>query len=310
MKKTFLSLACAAAFTFAAHAQTAVSDSLGLPGDNLDLAGVLDLFKQSTSPEDFEKKLNDPASEVNNLDLNEDSEVDYIRVVDNTEGDAHALVLQVPVSETEAQDVAVIELEKTGEATADVQVVGDEELYGENYIVEAAAEETGKSTGQWQEFRPGVVVVNVWLWPSVRFIYAPAYVVWVSPWKWRHYPVWYKPWRPVAWHVHRARVVRYHAHYHCVGHHRVMRAHGVYRPHRMASPVVHRRYEAAHQRHAARKAPARAGGQQKAGGQQHKNGGQQHKGGKAGPGQKHGNAPKGGQKGGGGKKQGPKGGKR
>ncbi|MBL0110193.1 MAG: hypothetical protein IPP42_04700 [Saprospiraceae bacterium] len=56
--------------------------------------------------------LNQDDNHVNNLDLNDDGEVDYIRVIDNMDGDAHALVLQVVVSATENQDIAVIEIEK------------------------------------------------------------------------------------------------------------------------------------------------------------------------------------------------------
>lgn len=250
-------------FGFSANA-TEETDSLGLPGDNLDLFGVLDLFKQSASLEDFEKKLNDPASEINNLDLNNDDNVDYIRVVDRVEGDAHAIVLQVPVSATESQDVAAIELEKTGTETADLQVVGDEELYGADYIVEAKSE-TAATDAKWQGFRP-VVVVNVWMWPAVRFVYAPAYVIWVSPYRWAYYPVYWKPWRPVGWRVHHARAFRYHhAHYVCVHHHRMARAHAHYHGHRVGSPSVHQRYEGHHQRHAANQGQRNNGGGQKNG---------------------------------------------
>ena len=236
------------------NAQTeSAEDSLGLPGDNFDLYGALDLFKSASSLEDFEKKLNEENNQVNNLDLNEDGDVDYIMVVDNMDGDAHAIQLQVAISETETQDVAAIEIEKTGAESADLQLVGDEELYGADYIVEATDEKASGSTDQkWQNFRSSVVVVNVWIWPSVRFIYAPAYVVWRSPYRWHYYPVWWKPWRPVAWRVHHARVVRYHhPYYHCVHAHRVARAHVVYHAHRRSSPAVHRRHEAAHQRRAA-----------------------------------------------------------
>lgn len=226
------------------------NDSLGLPGDNLDLFGVLDLFKQSATLEEFEKKLNDPANEINNLDLNNDENVDYIRVVDRADGDAHAIVLQVPVSATESQDVAAIELEKSGAESADLQVVGDEELYGADYIVEAK-EETGSATdAKWQGFRP-VVVVNVWMWPAVRFVYAPAYVVWVSPYRWAYYPVYWKPWRPVGWRMHYSRCAHYHMHYSYGYHYRMSRAHTCYHAHRVGSPAVHQRYEGHHQRQAA-----------------------------------------------------------
>src|SRR5688572_17479774 len=69
-------------------------DSTGLPGDHFSLQGALDLFKKSTSVEDFEKQLNTESNHVNNLDLNGDKKIDYIRVIDKTKGDAHALILQ------------------------------------------------------------------------------------------------------------------------------------------------------------------------------------------------------------------------
>ncbi len=78
-----------------------------LPGDQFSLRGALDLLKQSNSPEEFEKLLNSEKNDVNNLDLNQDGEVDYVRVIDRKDGDAHAIVLQVPVSTSENQDVAV-----------------------------------------------------------------------------------------------------------------------------------------------------------------------------------------------------------
>ena len=95
-------------------AQDAEEDSTGLPGDNFSLQGALEMFKKASSPEEFEKLINTKDNNVNNLDLNEDGDIDYIRVVGKMEKDVHAFVLQVPVSETENQDIAVIELEKTG----------------------------------------------------------------------------------------------------------------------------------------------------------------------------------------------------
>ena len=97
------------------------TDSTGLPGDNFSLEGVLELFKQAVSPEDFEKMLNSESHYVNNLDLNEDGEIDYIRVVDHMEGDVHAIVLQAPISADESQDIAVIEIEKRGPEEAILQ---------------------------------------------------------------------------------------------------------------------------------------------------------------------------------------------
>lgn len=238
------------------------NDSLGLPGDNLDLFGVLDLFKQSATLEEFEKKLNDPANEINNLDLNNDHNVDYICVVDRVEGDAHAIVLQVPISSTESQDVAAIELEKSGMESADLQVVGDEELYGADYIVEVKEAAASGTDARWKGFRAAGVIVNVWMWPAVRFVYAPAYVVWVSPYRWAYYPVYWKPWRPIGWRMHHSRCMRYHhASYSYGHHHRMARAHAHYHGHRVGSPSVHKQYEGHHQRHATNQGRKNAAGQ-------------------------------------------------
>lgn len=203
------------------------SDSTGLPGDNLDLFGVMELFKKSASVEEFEKALNTQSNEVNNMDLDEDGSVDYIKVVDNADSGVHAIKLQIDINEKESQDVAVIELEKTGDETVDLQIVGDEDLYGEDYILEASEEDTKKIEGKFGAGfnNSSIVIVNVWGWPCVRHVYAPAYVVWVSAWNYRSYPPYFRPWRPVAWRVHYGRAIRYHHHCRVVRQHRMVRAH-------------------------------------------------------------------------------------
>lgn len=218
-------------------------EETGFPGDHFSLEGALELFKKATSPEDFEKLLNTESNNVNNLDLNEDGEIDYIRVIDNMDGDVHALVLQVSVSASESQDIAVIEIEKQGADQAILQILGDEDIFGEQVIVEPFEEEA-KSNGRGgpsADYEMARVVVNVWFWPSVRFVYAPAYRVWVSPWRWSYYPSYWKPWRPLGWSAYRVRVRPYRPHYHVVTTHRVVRAHAVYTPRRSSSKVVHTR---------------------------------------------------------------------
>jgi len=218
------------------------ADSLGEIGDNLDLYAVLDEFKNAATIEDFEKAINDPESKINNLDLNEDDEVDYLKVIDNAEGDVHALVLQVDLSETESQDVAVIELEKTADGNATIQIIGDEDIYGADYMVEPAEEDLPTKSIWASNF----VVINVWGWSSVRFVFGPKYVRWVSPWKWRSHPVWYKPWRPIGWKAYHTNCYRHHAHFHRAPVRRCVAAHALYHRHRVASPRVrmHRNYHA------------------------------------------------------------------
>lgn len=224
------------------------TDSTGLPGDNFSLQGALAMFKKASSPEEFEKFLNTEGNDVNNLDLNNDGETDYVKVIDKSEGDAHAFVLQVPVSETENQDIAVIELEKTGDNTAVIQIVGDEDIYGEETIVEPADDEKETSWlnstdavyahGPSQYTDEESIIVNVWFWPSVKFIYGPAYRVWISPWHWRNRPVWWHPWRPAPFRVFYPRRSFYRSHYVVVHTNRVIRAHNVYRPVRVTSVTV------------------------------------------------------------------------
>lgn len=218
-------------------------DSTGLPGDNFSLQGALDLFKQSASPEAFEKLLNSPDSKVNNLDLNEDGNTDYIRIVNKKDNDVQVFILQALVSSTESQDIAVIELQKTGDNNAVVQIVGDPDIYGESVIAEPAEEAdnafnyTTASHGP-AASSPEGVVVNVWLWPCVRFVYAPAYAVWVSPWTWYSRPVWYRPWRPMPWHVYRPVRYAYARRYVVVPVQRIPPARVIYRPVRTTSVTV------------------------------------------------------------------------
>ncbi|MEO5999097.1 MAG: hypothetical protein ABIN89_20145 [Chitinophagaceae bacterium] len=234
-------------------------DSTGLPGDNFSLQGALEMFKEAASPEEFEKLINSENNSVNNLDLDGDGNIDYVRVIDKSDKDAHAIILQVAISATETQDIAVIELEKTGSATASLQIIGDEDLYGEPVIIEPSGNEgASNSVGEESNMiaRGGpvapefsspasLIVVNVFLWPTVRFIYGPAYKPWASPWRWHSYPVWWRPWRPFAWHVFQPRVYRYHRPFVVVHTQRMAVAHRLYTPIRVSSVTVRTRHSVA-----------------------------------------------------------------
>jgi hypothetical protein len=245
VKRLLLSMVCFVATSFSTMAQ---QDSTGMPGDNFSLQGALVMFKQSSSPEEFEKLINTENNNVNNLDLNGDGDIDYINVIDKTENEVHAFVLQIAVSEKENQDIAVIELEKTGDTTAMLQIIGDEDIYGEQIIVETAGEgdeviednsfNTPQKGPSETFFHPVRIVVNVFFWPVVRHVYRPAYRPWVSPYRWHYYPNYWHPWRPYAWHVFHPRRFHYHRHCAVVQTHRVVAAHKVYVPHRVTSVTV------------------------------------------------------------------------
>lgn len=239
---------------FSVHASKAQdADSTGLPGDNFSLEGALDLFSKANSPEEFEKMLNAEDNHVNNLDLNGDGEIDYIRVIGKNDKDARLFVLQVPVNEKESQDIAVIELEKTGPETATIQIVGDADIFGDQVIVEPGNGDEASVHYQDQPKGPSFnssddfpAVINVWFWPSVRFVYAPAYRVWISPWRWNYYPGGWRPWRPLGWRVYHPYRLRYRTGFAVVRTHRVLYAHRAYRPMRVTSVTVRNRHAVAH----------------------------------------------------------------
>ena len=54
----------------------AQEESTGLLGDNFSLEGALDVLKNASTLENFEKQLNNKDSDVNNLDLNDDGDIE------------------------------------------------------------------------------------------------------------------------------------------------------------------------------------------------------------------------------------------
>jgi hypothetical protein len=195
-------------------------EALGLPGDNLNLYAVLDVFQKSKTLEDFEKAINDKDNNINNLDLDDDKNIDYIQVVSEKNGDSHSIVLQVAVNEKERQDIAVIDVTKDKKGKVVVQIIGDEELYGKDYIVEPAGEANISGTPNPGYKSDGTVIINnnttnnysttnnnnasnvssVSAWPVVLFLFTPLYMPYISPWHWGYYPPYWHPWRPVFYH--------------------------------------------------------------------------------------------------------------
>jgi hypothetical protein len=130
MKKfltTTVLLAMFAACTTIA-AQTRQEEYLGLPGDNLNLYAVMKLFQGSETLESFERNLNDENSRINNLDLNSDNFIDYIRVIDYVDLDVHNIVLRVAINKREDQDVAVFTVQRFNNGQVQIQLIGDEAL--------------------------------------------------------------------------------------------------------------------------------------------------------------------------------------
>lgn len=237
MKKVIFSwLVSMVLLTTTASAQYGGTDRTGYDGDYFSLEGAIELFKQSRSINDFERKLNSEDTWVNNLDLDWDGRIDYIRVEHRRQGNFHAIVLQVALGRYDVQDVAVIEIEKTGRREAVLQIVGDEDLYGEEVIVEPYEGYAYNGSGYHSNYNSSYV--NVYYWPAVQDIFGYNYKVYVSPYRWQYYPTWWSPWHPYAWNVYRPRIVIYHQHYHVARVHRVIHVHNFYKPHRVYSHNV------------------------------------------------------------------------
>jgi len=186
---------------------------LGLPGDNFNLYAVMNLFQKSETLEGFERSLNDENTRINNLDLNNDNYIDYVKVLDYVDGNVHTIVLQAVLDRNESQDVAVFTVQRLRDGSVQIQLVGDEALYGRNYIIEPYYAETPNPgyTGRSNRYNTTVVrttYVEVSAWPVIRFIYMPNYIIWRSSWYWGYYPGYWNPWRPYYWHYY------YGYHYH------------------------------------------------------------------------------------------------
>jgi len=211
MKKAIITsiLALLIATGTTVRAQENPSEYLGLPGDNLNLYAVMSLFQESETLEGFERKLNEQNSRVNNLDLNGDNFVDYIMVTDYVDGENHNIVMSVALNSNERQDVGVFTVQKLRNGEVEIQLIGDEELYGRNYIIEPIYDDNGETPNPGYNGRntnrQNVTVVRttyyqVAAWPMIRYIYRPDYVIWRSSWRWGYYPSYWEPWSPFYYH--------------------------------------------------------------------------------------------------------------
>ncbi|WP_333876892.1 hypothetical protein [Flavobacterium sp.] len=181
-----------------AQDRTTVSAYNSEISDNLDLRAVASIFGDSRDLADFERRLNDPELQISNLDLNEDNKVDYLRVIETVEGNAHLIVIQSVLGRDTFQDVATVEVERGRNNRVQVQVVGNVYMYGPNYIYEPV-----------YSFTP-VIYTTFWI-----NNYRPYY----SSWYWGYYPAYYYAWTPYPIFRYRNHIgisINFHHHYNYV----------------------------------------------------------------------------------------------
>lgn len=158
----------------------------------LDLNAVAAAFAESRTVKEFEQLLNSSRYMINNLDLNRDGWIDYLRVIETHRGYYHTFLIQACLAPGVFQDVATLIAERQANALY-VEVIGDRYLYGYNYIV-----------------RP-VFVKRPPLWD----VFGRAnYAIWTSPYHYGYLPSYYTKPKPVYLNHYQAYVNTYMTNHH------------------------------------------------------------------------------------------------
>ncbi|MBQ5424135.1 MAG: hypothetical protein IIU33_02810, partial [Bacteroidales bacterium] len=220
--RRFIILGCLVlGMSIASVAQTVTAASEEI-ADDFDLKAAASLFGESKDIEDFENKLNDESIGISNLDLNGDGDIDYLRCVETVENGDHYIVIQAVLAKDIYQDIATIYVKKDVETkNITVQVIGNEYIYGRNYIVEPV-----------YIYRP---VIYNWFWD-------PYWHYWHSPYYWGYYPHYWHCWHHRPYHVYHHHIVEYHHHHHHCSYHHPHNPHSGYNGHR----EVHNGYGNSH----------------------------------------------------------------
>ncbi len=154
------------------NVQTVTSSAEGL-----DLKAVGELVKKAQDAKSLEKMLNSPSTGVNNLDLNEDGKADYISVTEFGDDKVKGFSLTTQPSPGETQEIATIEIEKTSDSQAEMQIHGNEQIYGRNY---------------YQHSSFGLMDFLI-----LSYLFRP-HALYASPWNYGYYPPSYSPYRTMS----------------------------------------------------------------------------------------------------------------
>ena len=146
----------------------------------LDLNAVAAAFAESRSVQEFEQILNSPRYMINNLDLNRDGWIDYLRVLETRQGHKHVFLIQACLAPSMFQDVATLVSEWFADRLY-VEVIGDRYLYGYNYVV---CPVFVKRPPMWDVF--GRPTYNPWVSPY-HYGYLPSYYTKPKPIYLSHY---------------------------------------------------------------------------------------------------------------------------
>lgn len=152
-------------------------------GDNLDLQALGELVKSSNNAEDIENKLNTSGS-INNLDLDGDGSVDYIKVTEYGDGNTRGFSFTVELAGGEKQEIATIDIEK-GASTAAMNIQGNQQIYGGNAYYQS-------------HYSLSDLMIMHYLFTPHRYFY--------SPYHYGYYPSYYHSYRSTPVSAYRSRV--------------------------------------------------------------------------------------------------------
>ena len=128
------------------------------------------MVRSSANAQDIETKLNSNNG-INNLDLNGDGNVDYIQVTEYGDGDNRGFSFTVDNGGGNKQEVATIELNKSG-SNVNMNIQGNHNVYGNNAYYTSS-------------YPVHDMLLYAWL-----FSYHPIYH---SPYYYGYYPRYYRP---------------------------------------------------------------------------------------------------------------------
>lgn len=153
----------------------------------LDLKAVGEILKKSQNAEEFEKLLNDPATKVNNLDLDEDGRVDFINVTEFGDDKVKGFSLTTRMPNQEIQEIATIKIEQSDSQKANVEYRGNESIYGPGHYYHST----------WQ---PGLGTGMI-----LGYLFGGLHRPYYSPWSYGYYPSNYRSYPPVSHDTYRTR---------------------------------------------------------------------------------------------------------
>jgi len=110
--------------------QNNVSISSNAPA-GFDVNKLGEIVKTSTNPQVLEKAINDPKNQINNLDLDKDGKIDFLKV---NETGKNELQIIDDFSSNQSMTIATIKVNPTNNNSADLNIQSNPDYAGSNYM--------------------------------------------------------------------------------------------------------------------------------------------------------------------------------